>query len=179
MAGSAMGIVSAKRRARSPSAGSDVGLGRLIANGGGDCGRRSRAAIVVLITIAANPAPCRIGALTANGTVPGGRNRRPVAEERCCRMAGASRGVIPEGSATGRRARQDSEHDHGTTTGRAAVGPVRWDGILDLFGGRLLRWRVEQPAAECELGGALAVGEEAVVADAMEAVRQGVVGSAG
>ena len=48
------------------------------------------------------------------------------------------------------------------------------DGILDLFGGRSLRWRVEQPATERELGGALAVGEEAVVADAMEAVRQGV-----
>ena len=89
-------------------------------------------------------------------------------------MAVASRGVIPEGCATGRRARQDTEHDHGTTAGRAAIGPVRRDGILDLFGGRFLRWRVEQPAAERELGGALAVREEAVVADAMEAVRQGV-----
>ena len=44
----------------------------------------------------------------------------------------------------------------------------------DLFGGRSRRWRVEQPATERELGGAVAVGEEAVVADAMEAVRQGV-----
>ena len=32
----------------------------------------------------------------------------------------------------------------------------------------------EQPAAQRELGGAMAVGEEAVVADAMEAVGQGV-----
>jgi len=76
--------------------------------------------------------------------------------------------------ATGGRARQDSEHDHGATAGRASIGRVRWDGILDRFGGRFLRWRVEQPATERELGGALAVGEAAVVADAMEAVRQGV-----
>src|SRR5258708_37989501 len=88
-------------------------------------------------------------------------------------MAGASRGVIPEGCATGRRARQDTEHDHGATADRASIGPVRCDGILDLFGGRFRRWRVEQPATERKLGGALAVGEEAVVADAMEAVRQG------
>ncbi len=33
---------------------------------------------------------------------------------------------------------------------------------------------VEQPATERELVGAVAVGEEAVVADAMEAIRQGV-----
>jgi hypothetical protein len=45
---------------------------------------------------------------------------------------------------------------------------------MELFGGWFLRWRAEQPATECELGGALAVGEEAVVADAMKAVRQGV-----
>src|SRR5229473_4867524 len=105
---------------------------------------------------------------------PRGRNRRPVSEERCCGMAGASRGVIPEGCATGRRARQDTEHDHGATAGRASIGPMRRDGILDLFGGRFLRWRVEQLATERKLGGALAVREEAVVADAMEAVRQGV-----
>lgn len=105
---------------------------------------------------------------------PCGRNRRPVAEEQCCRMAGASRGVIPEGCAIGRRACQDTEHDHGAAAGWAAIGPARRDGILDLFGGRFLRWRVEQPATERELGGALAVREEAEVADAMEAVRQGV-----
>src|SRR5215831_20178989 len=34
------------------------------------------------------------------------------------------------------------------------------------------RRRVEKAAAERELGGAMAVGEEAIVADAMEAVRQ-------
>ena len=83
-------------------------------------------------------------------------------------MAGASRGVIPEGCAAGSRARQDTEHDHGATAARA-----RRDGIADLFGGRFRRWRIEQPTTEGELGGALAVGEEAVVADAMEPVRQG------
>src|SRR5712692_5659628 len=97
---------------------------------------------------------------------PCGRNRRPVVEEQCCRMASASRGIIPEGCATGRRARQDTEHDHGATAGRATIGPMRRD-VLDLFGGRFLRWRVEQLATEREVGGALAVREEAVVADAM------------
>src|SRR5258708_23907786 len=81
-------------------------------------------------------------------------------------MAGASRGVIPEGCATGRRARQDTEHDHGATADRASIGPVRCDGILDLFGGRVRRWRVEQPATERKLGGALAVRGEAVVGGA-------------
>ena len=47
-------------------------LGRLMGSGGGDCGRQSRAATVVLIAVAANPATCRIGALTTNGTVPAG-----------------------------------------------------------------------------------------------------------
>ena len=51
-------------------AGDDVG--RLIASRGGDCGRQSRAGEVVLPVIAANPATCRIGALTANATVPAG-----------------------------------------------------------------------------------------------------------
>ena len=37
------------------------------------------------------------------------------------------------------------------------------------------RWRLsEKPAAEGELGGPLAVGEEAVIADAVEVVGQGV-----
>jgi hypothetical protein len=36
------------------------------------------------------------------------------------------------------------------------------------------RRRGEQASAQCELGGALAVGEEAVMADALKAVRQGV-----
>lgn len=84
-------------------------------------------------------------------------------------MAGASRAVIPEGCAAGGRARQDTEHDHDATTARAGRA-----GIAGLFGGRFRRWRVEQPTTEGEFGGALAVGEEAVVADAVEAVRQGV-----
>ncbi len=36
------------------------------------------------------------------------------------------------------------------------------------------RWSIQQPAAERELLGAMAVGEEAVMTDAMEAVRHGV-----
>src|SRR6266851_1211073 len=124
--------------------------------------------------IAANPATCQKGALTANGTVPAGAIGVRWAEKQSAGWASASRGIIPEGCATGRRARQDTEHDHGATAGRAAIGPMRRDGILDLFGGRFLRWRVEQLATERKLGGALAVREEAVVADAMEAVRQGV-----
>lgn len=105
---------------------------------------------------------------------PCGRHRRPVVEEQCCRMAGASRGVIPEGCTTGCRAHHDSEHNHDPTAGRAALGPMRGDGILELFGGRCLQWCVKQSATERELGGAPAVGEKAVVADAMKAVRQGV-----
>jgi hypothetical protein len=53
-------------------------------------------------------------------------------------------------------------------------GRCEGDGILELTGGWSLRWRVEQPATERELLRALAVGEETVVADAMEAVRQDV-----
>jgi len=56
-----------------------------------------------------------------------------------------------------------TEHDHGATRRSGIDRAVRWDGILDLFGGRFRRWRVEQPATERKLGGALAVGEEAVV----------------
>ena len=133
-----MGIVSVAVAPSAAIGGGSDDLGHLIASGGGDCGRQSRAGEVVLPVIAANPAICRIGALRANGTIPAGANRRPVAEEQYCRTAGASRGVVPEGCATGRRARQDSEYDHGTTAGRAAIGPVRRDVILDLFGRRSL-----------------------------------------
>jgi len=47
-------------------------LGRLIASGGGDCGRRIRAAAVVVPTIAANPAARLIGALMVNALIPAG-----------------------------------------------------------------------------------------------------------
>ena len=57
---------------------------------------------------------------------------------------------------------------------RAAIEPVRRDGVVDRFGGRFRRRNVEQPPAERQLVGAVAVGEEAVVADAVKAVRQGV-----
>ena len=55
-----------------PSAEAGDDLGRLIAIGGGDCGRRNRTGEVVLPVIAADPATCRIEALTANGMVPAG-----------------------------------------------------------------------------------------------------------
>src|SRR6202162_4305764 len=55
-----------------PSAEAGDDLGHLIASGGGDCGRQRRAGKVVLPVISANPATCRIGALTANATVPAG-----------------------------------------------------------------------------------------------------------
>src|SRR5580765_6511523 len=105
---------------------------------------------------------------------PCGRDRRPVVEKRCWRVAGISRGVVPEGRARGCWAQQDGEPDHGAAAARASLGSMLWEGIPDLFGGRVGERQVEQPATERELGGALAVGEESVVADAMEAVRQGV-----
>jgi len=55
-----------------PSAQADDDLGRLMASGGGDCGRQIHAGEVVLPVIAANPAICRIEALMASGTVPAG-----------------------------------------------------------------------------------------------------------
>ena len=51
---------------------------------------------------------------------------------------------------------------------------MQWSGIPGLFGGRLGRRYLQQSAAERQLRGAMAVGEEAVVADAMKAIRQGV-----
>src|SRR5207237_6996173 len=55
-----------------PSAEAGDDLGRLMASGGGECGRQIRVGEVVLPVIAANPVTCRIGALTANGMVPAG-----------------------------------------------------------------------------------------------------------
>src|SRR6185312_14846728 len=60
--------------------------------------------------------------------------------------------------------------DHRTAAAGAAMG---W-GWCVRFVGRWRGWRVEQLAAERQLVGAVTVGEEAVVTDAMEAVRQGV-----
>ena len=81
----------------------------------------------------------------------------------------------PGTTVDGRRARQDGEDDHGAAAARAALGGALLDGILGpVWRAVPGRRRVEQPAAERELGGAVAVGEEAVVADAVEAVRQGV-----
>ena len=54
---------------------------------------------------------------------------------------------------------------------------VRGGGVLGRFGIRL--WYREQPAAERELCGAVTVGEEAVMPDAVEAVEQCVQQKAG
>jgi hypothetical protein len=56
----------------SPSAEAGDDLGRLIAGSGVDCRRQSHAGEVVVPVIAANPATCRIGALTAQAMVPAG-----------------------------------------------------------------------------------------------------------
>jgi hypothetical protein len=81
---------------------------------------------------------------------------------------------VPEGSASGHRPRQEADdHDGAAATG-AAFGSVRWERIVDRIGGRFRAQHVEEPTTERKLGGAVAVGEEAVVADAMKAVRQGV-----
>src|SRR5260370_34620378 len=57
-----------------PSAEAGDDLGHRMASGEGDCGRQIRAAEVVPV-LASDPAACRIGALTANGTVPAGAIR--------------------------------------------------------------------------------------------------------
>jgi hypothetical protein len=51
---------------------------------------------------------------------------------------------------------------------------VRRERIVDRIGGRLRVRHVEESMTERKLGGAVAVGEKTVVADAMKAVRQGV-----
>ena len=75
--------------------------------------------------------------------------------------------------------RKAGEHDHSAATGGAALGCARLEAILHLLGVRLRRSLAEQSATEGELLVAMAVGEEAVVADAMEAIRQGVQGGSG
>jgi hypothetical protein len=71
------------------------------------------------------------------------------------------------------RAWQGAEDHHGAPAARAALGLCqRQECVLGLVGGRFLQRHVEQPATERELGGAVTVGEETVVTDAMEAVGQ-------
>src|SRR6202521_2632560 len=103
-----------------------------------------------------------------------GRDRRPVVEKRCWRGAGVLPGVVPEGRARGCRAQRNAEPDHGAAAARASLGSMWWEGIPDLLGGSVGERQVEQPATERELGGALAVGEEAKMPDAVEAIWQGV-----
>jgi hypothetical protein len=76
--------------------------------------------------------------------------------------------------AGGVRGSRPVEDDHGAAAARAALGGALLDGILVRSGGRFRVGGVEQPATERELGRAVAIGEEAIVADAVEAVRQGV-----
>jgi hypothetical protein len=154
-----------------PSAEAGADLGHRIASGRGDCGRQRRAWEMVLLVIAADPTTCRIGALTANATVPAGaigvRWRKSSAGGWQSHHEVSSQKDVRQGAG---RARTASMTMAPPQVGHRSGG---CDG-MDLFGGRFLRWRVEQPATERELGGALAVGEEAVVADAMEAIRQAV-----
>ena len=57
---------------------------------------------------------------------------------------------------------------------RCAGASARRRSGLSASGSRLFCCGCQQSAAQVELGGAMAVGEEAIVADAMEAVGQGV-----
>src|SRR5215831_18983647 len=88
-----------------------------------------------------------------------------------CRTGGASRRVVPEGGARRRRPRQNSEPDDDAAATRTTLGLAGWNGILDRFGGRW--WQIEQAAANREPVGTVAIGEETVMPDAVETVRQG------
>src|SRR4051812_15136014 len=137
-----------------------------MASGGGDCGRQIRARQAVLPVIAANPASWRIGGLPAGSMISAGaigvRWRKSGGAGWPAHHEVSSQKDVRQGAG---RARTPSttmappQLGHGATASRT------------LFGGRFRRWRIEQPTTEGELGGALAVGEEAVVADAMEPVR--------
>ena len=81
---------------------------------------------------------------------------------------------MPEGWAVWLWSRQGCEGDHRAAAAGAAIEWERGDRRLGGRRRRVGRGNVEQLAAQCELLGAMAVGEEAVMADAMEAVRQGV-----
>ena len=67
------------------------------------------------------------------------------------------------------------DDDHGSAAGRAGIGkPRRLLGIGDRIGFALWCWDAEQPTRSVEVLGAPAVGEEAIVADAVEALGQDV-----
>src|SRR5206468_12768462 len=81
---------------------------------------------------------------------------------------------MPEGWAVWLWSLQRCDGDHRAAAAGTAIERERGDRLLGGRRGRVGRGNVEQLAAQCELLGAMAVGEEAVMADAMEAVRQGV-----
>src|SRR5258707_14760438 len=69
------------------------------------------------------------------------------------------------------------DDDHAATAGRARVRLDRRSCIGVTIGAGLWRGRdrrVQETPAEVELLGAVAIGEETVVADAVEAIRKGV-----
>ena len=101
--------------------------------------------------------------------------RRPVSAGRLveCRVVMSCRPEGLGGAAAGCGSvprRIITPPQHGQRSWRARTAPA---GCQARRAGLRSRRR-EQLAAERELGGPVAVGEEAVVADAMEAVRQGV-----
>ena len=95
--------------------------------------------------------------------------RLPVVDGLGRWVGGASRGIAPAGWPHRRAWRQDSEDDHEAPTAGAAWGCV---GGANGFGRRLGPRYGQQAATKVQFGGPLAVGEEAVMADAVEAVRQ-------
>src|SRR6516164_6566761 len=72
-------------------------------------------------------------------------------------------------------AREDLNDDHPATAARTEMREWLWltvTGSVSVTGG-ILWWRhIEQPTRSCEILGAIGVGEEAVVADAMEPAGQ-------
>src|SRR5438270_11681524 len=96
-----------------------------------------------------------------------------------CSSCVGSRGV-PKGRGGGRgRARDDGELDHAAATARTEIERAAGElsVALAIIGGRCRCWRRrrrQQSTALGKLGGAMAVGEIAVVADAVEAVGQDV-----
>src|SRR5258708_22833709 len=116
MTGSAMGIVSVAVVREPPSAETGDDLDRLMASGEGDCGRQIRGAEIVPV-LASNLATCRIGALTANGTVPAG------AIGVRCRKSGAAGQAHHEVSSQ-KDLRQDAERAR-TPSMTMAPPPIR------------------------------------------------------
>jgi len=88
------------------------------------------------------------------------------------------RGIRPAYSErAGKRSPEAFDHLHAPAAARArrsrVIGRI---GIFVIIGAPIQcrRWHLEQPAAHCKLFGAMAVGEQPVITNPMESVRQNV-----